>query len=180
MLQAMNTGHDGSMTTVHANTRARCPVRVEQMIGMGGIDCLEVGPRANRLCDQRHDPDRAADGRAGGRCTSVSELTGMEGEVITIQEISASVRREISEGPGLGQVRGDRYSAEVHRAGHGPRRYSVCRPVPSRREARRMNEAWIKALILGCTFGAVLLARRSGCGLDGQHSVHGQSDQPPG
>ena len=60
MLQAMNTGHDGSMTTVHANTPRDALSRVEQMIGMSGIDIpAALGARADRLGDQRRDPGRA-------------------------------------------------------------------------------------------------------------------------
>ena len=87
MLQAMNTGHDGSMTTVHAKLARDALSRVEQMIGMSGID---ISPRSARaqigsavnVVDQ---VARLADGRR--KVVSVGELTGMEGEVITMQEI---------------------------------------------------------------------------------------------
>jgi pilus assembly protein CpaF len=87
MLQAMNTGHDGSMTTVHANTARDALSRVEQMIGMSGID---IPPRSARaqIASAIHvviQVARLADGRR--KLVSVSELTGMEGEVITMQEI---------------------------------------------------------------------------------------------
>ena len=87
MLQAMNTGHDGSMTTVHANTPRDALSRIEQMIGMSGID---VPPRSARaqIASAMHvvvQVGRLSDGRR--KLLSLSELSGMEGEVITMQEI---------------------------------------------------------------------------------------------
>ena len=87
MLQAMNTGHDGSMTTVHANTPRDSLSRIEQMIGMSGV---EVPPRSARgqIASAIHaviQVSRLSDGRR--RLTSLSELSGMEGDVITMQEI---------------------------------------------------------------------------------------------
>ena len=87
MLQAMNTGHDGSMTTVHANTPRDALSRIEQMIGMSGI---EISPRSARAqiasaINIVVQVGRLADGRR--RVLSISELTGMEGETITMQEI---------------------------------------------------------------------------------------------
>jgi pilus assembly protein CpaF len=87
MLQAMNTGHDGSMTTVHANTTRDALSRVEQMIGMSGV---EISPRSARAqiasaINVVIQVARLADGRR--KLVSVSELTGMEGDVITMQEI---------------------------------------------------------------------------------------------
>ncbi len=87
MLQAMNTGHDGSMTTVHANTPRDALSRVEQMIGMSGIDIPARSARA-QIASAIHvivQVERLSDGRR--RVVSLSELTGMEGEVITLQEI---------------------------------------------------------------------------------------------
>lgn len=87
MLQAMNTGHDGSMTTVHANTARDALSRVEQMIGMSGID---MPPRAARgqiasAINIVIQIGRLSDGRR--RLLSLSEITGMEGDVVTMQEI---------------------------------------------------------------------------------------------
>jgi pilus assembly protein CpaF len=87
MLQAMNTGHDGSMTTVHANTSRDALSRVEQMIGMSGIDIPARSSRA-QIASAMHvvvQVARLSDGRR--KVISVSELTGMEGDVITMQEI---------------------------------------------------------------------------------------------
>ena len=87
MLQAMNTGHDGSMTTVHANTARDALSRVEQMIGMSGIDMPARSARAQiaSALNVVIQIGRLSDGRR--KMLSLSELTGMEGEVITMQEI---------------------------------------------------------------------------------------------
>jgi pilus assembly protein CpaF len=87
MLQAMNTGHDGSMTTVHANTPRDALLRIEQMVGMAGLD---ISPRSVRqqiasAVNVVIQLERMEDGRR--RITSVCEIVGMEDEVISMQEI---------------------------------------------------------------------------------------------
>jgi pilus assembly protein CpaF len=87
MLQAMNTGHDGSLTTVHANTPRDALARLEQMIGMAGI---EVAPRSMRAqiasaINVVIQLKRFSDGSR--RVVSLQEIEGMEGDVITMQEI---------------------------------------------------------------------------------------------
>ena len=87
MLQAMNTGHDGSLTTVHANTPRDALSRIETMIAMGATNLPEKAMRqqiaaAIQLVVQQ---TRLSDGSR--KVTSISEITGMEGEVITMQEI---------------------------------------------------------------------------------------------
>jgi pilus assembly protein CpaF len=87
MLQAMNTGHDGSLTTVHANSPRDALARLEQMIGMAGLD---VSPRSMRAqiasaIDIVVQLRRFADGTR--RLISLQEIEGMEGEIITMQEI---------------------------------------------------------------------------------------------
>ncbi len=87
MLQAMNTGHDGSLTTVHANTPRDALTRIETMISMGAMNLPEKAMRhqiasAIQLVIQQ---SRMSDGTR--KVTSVSEITGMEGDVITMQEI---------------------------------------------------------------------------------------------
>jgi pilus assembly protein CpaF len=87
MLQAMNTGHDGSMTTVHANTARDALARVEQMVGMAGLDMPARSVRA-QIASAIHvviQIARLADGRR--KLVSLAELTGMEGDVVTMQEI---------------------------------------------------------------------------------------------
>jgi pilus assembly protein CpaF len=87
MLQAMNTGHDGSLTTVHANTPRDALSRIETMIAMGTTNLAERAMRqqiasAIQLVIQQ---TRLSDGTR--KVTSISEITGMEGDVITMQEI---------------------------------------------------------------------------------------------
>src|SRR5256885_174045 len=87
MLQAMNTGHDGSLTTVHANTPRDALTRIETMIAMGATNLPERAMRqqissAIQLVVQQ---TRLSDGSR--KITSISEITGMEGDVITMQEI---------------------------------------------------------------------------------------------
>jgi pilus assembly protein CpaF len=87
MLQAMNTGHEGSMTTVHANTARDALSRIEAMVGMGGITMSEILVRQtiSRAINLVVQLTRGTDGKR--RITSVSEITGMEGAVITQQDI---------------------------------------------------------------------------------------------
>ncbi|MBL0769592.1 CpaF family protein [Sphingopyxis sp. DHUNG17] len=87
MLQAMNTGHDGSMTTVHANTARDALSRIEQMIGMSGIDMPARAARAQiaSAINVVVQIGRLSDGRR--RLLSLSEITGMEGDVVTMQDI---------------------------------------------------------------------------------------------
>jgi len=87
MLQAMNTGHDGSLTTVHANTPRDALTRIETMIAMGATNLPDRAMRqqissAIQLVVQQ---TRLSDGSR--KITSISEITGMEGDVITMQEI---------------------------------------------------------------------------------------------
>jgi pilus assembly protein CpaF len=106
MLQAMNTGHDGSLTTVHANTPRDALTRIETMIAMGATNLPERAMRqqmasAIQLVVQQ---TRLADGSR--RITSISEITGMEGDVITMQEIFVFEKRGINqEGKVIGRFR---------------------------------------------------------------------------
>jgi pilus assembly protein CpaF len=103
MLQAMNTGHDGSMTTVHANSPRDALSRVEQMIGMSGIDIPARSSRSQiaSAINVVIQVGRLSDGRR--KLLSLSELTGMEGEVMTMQEIFRFRQTGVS---GDGQVLG--------------------------------------------------------------------------
>ena len=92
MLQAMNTGHEGSMATVHANTPRDAISRLEQMIGMAGLPMTVASIRgqigaAIRLIVQLQ---RMSDGKR--KVTSVAEITGLEGDIIQMQEIYKYVR----------------------------------------------------------------------------------------
>jgi pilus assembly protein CpaF len=103
MLQAMNTGHEGSMTTIHANTPRDALARLESMIAMAGVDlparaarsqvasAINIVVQANRMTDGTR------------KITSIAELTGMEGDTLTMQEIFAF--RQTGVGPN-GAVQG--------------------------------------------------------------------------
>jgi pilus assembly protein CpaF len=87
MLQAMNTGHDGSMTTVHANSTRDALARVEQMVGMSGVDIPARSARG-QIASAVHvviQVARLPDGRR--KLVSLAEINGMEGDVIKMQEI---------------------------------------------------------------------------------------------
>ena len=87
MLQAMNTGHEGSLTTVHANTPRDSLSRLEQMIGMAQLD-MPTRSMRSQISSAIHvviQLQRMSDGKR--RLTSLQEITGMEGDVVTMQEI---------------------------------------------------------------------------------------------
>ncbi len=87
MLQAMNTGHEGSMTTIHANAPRDALTRLEAMIGMGGVPLSESASRQmiSRAIHLIVQLSRGTDGRR--RLASICEVTGTEGPTITMQEI---------------------------------------------------------------------------------------------
>jgi pilus assembly protein CpaF len=87
MLQAMNTGHDGSITTIHANTPRDALSRLEQMIMMTGIDfpLRSMRGQISSALQVVLQLERMSDGRR--RVVSLQEITGMEGDVVTMQEI---------------------------------------------------------------------------------------------
>ncbi|WP_295311130.1 CpaF family protein [Roseobacter sp.] len=87
MLQAMNTGHDGSMTTIHANSARDGVSRLENMIAMAGIEMplKAVRSQISSAVNLIVQASRLQDGSR--RMTSITEVTGMEGEVISMQEI---------------------------------------------------------------------------------------------
>ena len=92
MLQAMNTGHEGSMATIHANTPRDAVSRLEQMIGMAGLPMTVASIRgqiagAIQLIVQL---SRQSDGKR--KVTSIAEITGLEGDIIQMQEIFKYVR----------------------------------------------------------------------------------------
>jgi pilus assembly protein CpaF len=87
MLQAMNTGHDGSLTTIHANTPRDALTRIETMIAMGATNLPERAMRQQIASAIQFvvQQTRLSDGSR--KITSISEITGMEGDTITMQEI---------------------------------------------------------------------------------------------
>lgn len=87
MLQAMNTGHEGSLTTIHANNARDAISRLENMISMSGINLPHKTCR-QQICSAITviiQSNRLTDGRR--KITSIQEITGMEGDVVTMQEI---------------------------------------------------------------------------------------------
>lgn len=87
MLQAMNTGHDGSMTTIHANTPRDCMSRIETLVLMAGVDLPLMSVR-KQIASAIHMVVQASRLRDGSRkVTHITEILGMEGETIIMQDI---------------------------------------------------------------------------------------------
>ncbi|MFV0576190.1 MAG: CpaF family protein [Vibrio sp.] len=103
MLTAMNTGHDGSLATIHANTPRDALSRIENMFAMAGWNFSAKNLRA-QIASAIHlvvQMERQEDGKR--RMTSIQEINGMEGEVITMSEIFKFVRSGVNE---KGEVQG--------------------------------------------------------------------------
>jgi pilus assembly protein CpaF len=104
MLQAMNTGHEGSMATIHANTPRDALTRMMAMIGMSGLNVTEqvVSQMIARALDLIVQLHRGADGTR--RIVSISEITGTEGTIIQMQDIFAFKQRGVdAEGRAVGE-----------------------------------------------------------------------------
>jgi pilus assembly protein CpaF len=97
MLQAMNTGHDGSLTTIHANTPRDSLTRVENMVSMTGINFPSKVLREQiaSAIDVVIQLSRHEDGRR--RLVSMAEINGMEGEIITMSELFRFERQGLDE-----------------------------------------------------------------------------------
>ncbi len=104
MLQAMNTGHDGSLTTVHANSPRDALSRLETMVGMSNLHLPENAIRRQiaSAIDVVVQVSRLSDGTR--KIVSIAEITGMEGDVVTMQDIFVFRKRGIRE---TGEVLGD-------------------------------------------------------------------------
>src|SRR5579863_2142904 len=104
MLQAMNTGHDGSLTTIHANTPRDAIGRRETMVAMSNLNLPENAIRRQiaSAVDVVVQVSRLSDGTR--KVVSVAEITGMEGDVVTMQDIFVFRKRGIRE---AGEVLGD-------------------------------------------------------------------------
>jgi len=92
----MNTGHDGSLTTVHANTPRDALARIENMVAMTGISFPTKGLRAQiaSAIDVVVQIERMEDGKR--RLVSIQEVNGMEGDIITMSELFKFNRRGMS------------------------------------------------------------------------------------
>ena len=105
MLQAMNTGHDGSMTTAHANTPRDAISRIETMCLMAGMDLPvraireQIAGAVDVICQQ----ERMRDGTR--KVTSITEVSGMEGDVITMTDIFTFEPTGTEEGRIIGRIR---------------------------------------------------------------------------
>ncbi len=104
MLQAMNTGHDGSMTTAHSNSPRDTLARLETMVMMAGFDLPiraireQVSSAIQLICHQ----DRLRDGTR--KITNITEVQGMEGDVITMSDIFVFERQGIENGKVIGRL----------------------------------------------------------------------------
>jgi pilus assembly protein CpaF len=87
MLQAMNTGHDGSLTTIHANTPRDALGRLETMIAMANVNLPDKAMRQQIVSAIQIVVQQARMSDGTRKVTSISEITGMEGDIITMQEI---------------------------------------------------------------------------------------------
>ena len=103
MLQAMNTGHEGSLATVHSNTTRDALSRLETMIGMGmpNLSDKNIREMMARALDLVIQLDRMSDGTR--RVVAMTEITGMEGSVVTTQDIFTFKQRTVDDD---GRVRG--------------------------------------------------------------------------
>ena len=97
MLQAMNTGHEGSMATIHANNPREAISRLEQLVGMAGLPMTIASIRGQIAAAVRMivQLQRMSDGKR--RVTSIAEITGMEGDIVQMQEIYKYTRTNTTE-----------------------------------------------------------------------------------
>ena len=111
MLQAMNTGHDGSLTTIHANSPRDAISRLEVMIGMASsnLNVRSIRQQVASAVDLFIQNSRLADGTR--KVTYITECLGMEGDLVTTQDIFVFERTGVtSEGRVMGRFRPDRCS----------------------------------------------------------------------
>jgi pilus assembly protein CpaF len=105
MLQAMNTGHDGSMTTAHANSPRDAIARIETMCLMAGMDLPiraireQISSAVDLICQQ----ERMRDGTR--KVTYITEISGMEGDVITMTDIFSFEQSGVENGRIVGRLR---------------------------------------------------------------------------
>ena len=123
MLQAMNTGHDGSLTTIHANTPRDALMRLETMVSMAGLNLspLSMKRYISSAVDVIIQATRLVDGTR--KVISIQEVTGMEGEMITMQEIFAFEQIGVTdsgkvEGVFTGRGIRPKFAEQLERMGH--------------------------------------------------------------
>lgn len=105
MLQAMNTGHEGSMTTVHANSPREAMARLENMILMAGMELPHraIREQISTALDMVVHLDRMRDGTR--KCVAISEIQGMEGDVITMTDLFKFELTGYEKGRAIGALR---------------------------------------------------------------------------
>ena len=133
MLQAMNTGHDGSLTTIHANSARDALSRVETMVLMAGFDLpvRAIREQVAGAVDLIVQVARLRDGSR--RVTGISEVVGMEGDVVTMQELVRYKQRGVDENGTVDRrVRAVRRAAELSGALRRARRPVRSGHVPAR------------------------------------------------
>ena len=131
MLQAMNTGHDGSMSTIHANTTRDALTRVENMVQMGnmGLPSRAIRTQIVGAVDLIVQVERQRDG--GRRVTQVTEVCGMEGEVVMLNDVFQF------------EVAGERPDGRLH----GTYKVSRARPFAQQRLAYfGLDREWVATL----------------------------------
>ena len=115
MLQAMNTGHDGSMSTGHANTPRDMLARLETMVLFAGVELplRAVREQIASAVDLIVHQDRLKDGTR--KITNITEVQGMEGDVIVLQDVFVFEQTGVSEGKVQGRLKPDRRAAALLR-----------------------------------------------------------------
>jgi pilus assembly protein CpaF len=143
MLQAMNTGHDGSLSTIHANTARDALSRLETMVLMAGYDLpvRAIRQQVASALDLIVQVERMKDGAR--RVTAISEVQRMEGEMITMQDIFVFEVDEVRNGTVLGQLRptGLRPTFDDKLERHGVR----LQPAAASNGLSAPNLAWMNA-----------------------------------
>ena len=130
MLQAMNTGHDGSLTTIHANSPRDTMARLETLVLMAGMDLPLKVVRAQiaSAVDLIVQQARLRDGSR--KVINITEVQGMEGDIIVLGDIFVFKETGMEDGKVMGELVANGHPAQVHgKAGVG--RLSTCRPRSS-------------------------------------------------
>ena len=115
MLQAMNTGHDGSMSTIHANTTRDALIRIENMVQMGnmGLPARAIRAQIAGAVDLVVQVERQRDG--GRRVTQVTDVCGLEGDVVVLNDVFAlEIEGETVDGRLVGRYRSSRARPSFH------------------------------------------------------------------
>ncbi len=182
MLQAMNTGHEGSMATIHANNPREAISRLEQMVGMAGLPMTIASVRGQIAAAIRMivQLQRMSDGKR--RVTSVAEITGMEGDIVQMQEIFKYVRTGTAddgtvEGHFLATGVRPRFLSRSCRARHqDPRQLLRSQQAALGSHAVRFRSDLCDLSVRGAGRG---IARRRRLSAVLQHAVIPQERQPP-